>query len=676
MKNPAYRQILRLFLPLDQEVNRVNDAIDYCRKTNCHEVMLFTGLFDSSPSFLTMQEINCRVENILKPAISALENAGIKATLNVLQTLGHHYFPADEEYRKQFPFRERVPQDGSAGGGACPLDENLRQWVKESYTIYAGLKPEYIFVDDDFRTMMKGGLSCFCSEHLRIIGERYGKTVTREEVADAVFMQPDSPLRQHFFDVTTEGFVSLAELIHNTVKAVSPETRLGLMSACLPHGTAGMDLDKIVLALAGNDRPLLRPQVPLYYELMPQRVPAMTFNPSLMRAALPENVEHFAELECTPYGPYGKSAAMTAAQAFALLMQGFPTQAFTFFDTLGHPLPEAKGLIKAFAVNNAFFNKVARLIPENSPCHGVRTAVGSNTLRHRHCNKQANYFNDRELALALPNCGLPLGTCENSPFNVITGDDLRTMSRDGIDQLLKKGALLDFFALNTLWELGFGERIGIRCGKKIDLDDLGMEEHNFGFGKDFESSKCRQPLRFFCYHGFTDARQLTGDERTQAWSMIKNFRMDDVAPGLLVRENEDGERFGVIAFSGDAGYKLLANCDRTRQMRKLFSYIAREPLPLAIHQDNPYIWLLLNRTAEGKPLAGVINCSTDTVEELTVLAGREFAGGCTRITAEGEEVLPFAAAPGDDPDGTGAVQYTLKVTMKPLDFMLLSGIEG
>ena len=72
----------------------------------------------------------------------------------------------------------------------------------------------------------------------------------------------------------------------------------------------------------------------------------------------------------------------------------------------------------------------------------------------------------------------------------------------------------------------------------------------------------------------------------------------------------------------------------------------------------------------------MINCSTDTVEELTVLAGREFAGGCTRITAEGEEVLSFAAAPGDDPDGTGAVQYTLKVTMKPLDFMLLSGIEG
>ena len=31
MKTPAYRQILRIFLPADQETNRVKDAIDYCR---------------------------------------------------------------------------------------------------------------------------------------------------------------------------------------------------------------------------------------------------------------------------------------------------------------------------------------------------------------------------------------------------------------------------------------------------------------------------------------------------------------------------------------------------------------------------------------------------------------------------------------------------------------------
>ena len=675
MKNPAYRQILRLFLPVDQERNRVKDAIDYCKKTNCHEVMIFTGLFDSAPSFLTLDEINERVEKVLKPAIAEFKNSGIKPTLNILQTLGHHYFPNDAEYRKKFPFRERVPQDGSPGGGACPLDENLRQWVTDTYTIYAKLKPEYIFVDDDFRTMMKGGLSCFCSEHLRLISELAGKTVTREEVTDAVFSQPDSPLRKYFFDVTTDGFVSLAKIIHSAVKAVSPDTRIGLMSACLPHGTAGMDLDKILLALAGDDRPLLRPQVPLYYELMPQRVPAMTFNPSLMRAALPENVEHFAELECTPYGPYAKSAAMTAAQAFALLMQGFSTQAFTFFDTLGHPLPEAKKLITAFSSFNPFFNKVAELIPENSPCYGINTPVGRNTLRKRHCSKAANYFNDRELALALPNCGLPLGTCQNSQFNILTGDDVRTMKHEEIDSLLKKGALMDFHALNTLHDLGFGERIGIECKEEIDHDELGMEEYNFSFDKNFEASKSRQPLRFFCYPGLANFHRLVSDNRAEAWSVIRNFRMENVAPGVLVRENEAGEVFAVCAISGDAGHKFLANYDRTRQFRKLFSIIGKKALPLAIHQDTPYLWLLLNRTADGKPLAGIINCSTDTLDEIPLLAGEEFAKGFFRITANGTEEIPLAGQPYPDPDETGAVCYNLKITLKPLDFVLLGAAE-
>ncbi|MBO7742066.1 MAG: hypothetical protein J6S21_05880, partial [Victivallales bacterium] len=606
-------------------------------------------------------------------AIDAFTGAGLKSTLNVTQTLGHHYFPDDAEYRRQFPFRERVPLDGSAGGGACPLDENLRSWVQETYSLYAELQPEYIFVDDDFRTMMKGGLSCFCTEHLRRIGELAGREVTREEVVDAVFFKPDSLLRKYYFDVTTDGFVSLAKLIRESVKAGSPDTRIGLMSACLPHGIAGMDLDRILAALAGDDQPLLRPQLPLYYELMMQRMPAQTFNPSLMRAALPKNVEHYAELECVPYGSYAKSASMTAAQAFALLMQGFSTQAFTFFDSLGHPFAEEELLISAFEKHNPFFNRVAELIPEGSPCLGVKTAVGRNTLRHRHIRRQAAYFNDRELAEALPNCGLPLGTPDDSPFVVLTGDDVRSMTHEEIDGLLKHGALLDFHALNALHDMGFGERIGIRCTGEIAHDELGIEEYSFGFGKDFDSSKCRQPIRYFCYADHADVRRLVSDERAEAWSMIRNFRLENVIPGLLVRENDAGERFGVFSITGDAEHKFLANYDRTRQLRRLFSHIARRPLPLAAHQNNAYLWLLLNKTADGRLLAGIINCSSDTTEEITLLAGPEFSNGFARITADGEEAIAPTSTEAD-PDGTGALICRLPVTLKPMDFILLGAL--
>ncbi len=669
----AYRQIVRIFLPLNNENCRVKETIDFCREINCREVMLFTGLFDNFPCFATLDELRERTRNILKPAIDTWHDAGLKVNINVIQTLGHQYFPNTPEYRAKFPFQERITIHGTGGDGACPIDENLRHWVRESYALFASLKPEYLFVDDDFRTMMKGGISCFCPKHLKEISRLAGKSITIDEVADAIFNQPDSPLKQYYFDVTTDGFVSLAKEIHAAVKAVSPETRIGLMSAVLPHATMGVDLEKVLLALAGNDRPLLRPQVSLYGEVMIHEFPALVFNPSLMRASLPENTEHFAELESTPYGTAAKSAAMTAAHAFALLMQGFPTQAFTFFDTLGHPLPESDKLIKAFASYNKFFNKVAGMIPENSRTSGINTVVGKNILRFRHA-KKANFFNDRELALALPNCGLPLGTDPDSPFQVLTGDDLRSMEHNKIDRLLQKGALMDIPALNALHDLGFGERIGIRCGKRLAADDIGMEEFNFGFGPEFDSTKSRHPLRFFYYDEYSSFHALESDNRAVAWSEIYNYLQQKIAPGLLVRENEAGERFAVIPSLGDICRRFLCSYDRTRQFRKLFSYIARRPLPLAVTGSAPYIWCLLNRGKDGQWYAGVINCSTDCIDELPLAAGKEFARGLTQITADGEIPVDHTI-PVPDPDGSGAMLYSVKVNLAPMQFALFKALE-
>jgi hypothetical protein len=141
--------------------------------------MLFTGCFDSAPSFHTVEEVESHTDNILKPAFETLKAAGLDVSLNILQTLGHLYFPDTPEYRAKFPFQERITLEGKGSGGACPIDENLIEWVKKTYAIYARLQPEYIFVDDDFRTMMKGGLTCFCPKHLALIGEKVGHAVSR-----------------------------------------------------------------------------------------------------------------------------------------------------------------------------------------------------------------------------------------------------------------------------------------------------------------------------------------------------------------------------------------------------------------------------------------------------------------------------------------------------------------
>jgi hypothetical protein len=329
-----------------------------------------------------------------------------------------------------------------------------------------------------------------------------------------------------------------------------------------------------------------------------------------------------------------------------------------------------------FAENNGFFNKVASLIPDGRCCGGINTAVGKNVLRVRHAQAgMTDYFNDRELALNMTLGGLPLGTDKPSPFQVLTGDDLRTMETSQIDIMLKKGALMDVPALRALHDLGFGKRIGIKAGERINDDDIGIEEYNFGFKDGFNSSCFCQPLHYFYNDSISRFVKLESDEKAEKWSIIRNCTGNAVAPGLLVRENEFGERFAVVPFTGDPLKKFTANYDRSRQLRRVFSYIARRPLPLAVQETAPYIWLLINRTADNRLVAGVVNCSSDTIEELPLLAGNEFAKGVVQITCDGEKDIPLVSEVTPDPDGTGAMLFNLKMTLKPLDFALLAAVE-
>jgi hypothetical protein len=71
-------------------------------------------------------------------------------------------------------------------------------------------------------------------------------------------------------------------------------------------------------------------------------------------------------------------------------------------------------------------------------------------------------------------------------------------------------------------------------------------------------------------------------------------------------------------------------------------------------------------------VAGVVNCSTDTICELPLIAGSEFADGFIQITCDGEKDIPLVSDASIDPDGTGAMVFQLKLTLKPLDFVLLA----
>src|SRR4051794_19335882 len=50
-------QILRIHLPLEVAARRTAEVLDYCKRTGCSEVLLFTSSYDHAPSFQSLEQI-------------------------------------------------------------------------------------------------------------------------------------------------------------------------------------------------------------------------------------------------------------------------------------------------------------------------------------------------------------------------------------------------------------------------------------------------------------------------------------------------------------------------------------------------------------------------------------------------------------------------------------------
>lgn len=636
--------ILRIYLPTDVAATRTTEVLDYCRRTGCREVLLFTTSYDQAPSFTSLVEIEAYVATI-GPQAERLRAAGITVSVNVLQTLGHVYFP--KAMQEQFPFQRRVASDGhSSAEGACPLSPALRAWAAGAYAIYARLRPPVLFVDDDYRTMMAGGMYCFCPLHMRRISQLAGREVTREEVVQALVSEawPAPELRRHYHEATTQGFVELAQEIRRAVHGVSPQTRIGQMTAQWPTGAQGMDIYRVLEALAGPHRPLLRPQIGYYSENYIRDAAPAFLNPSRMRGVLPENVEYWPEIENYQYSLYAKSARCTLAQMAACVLGGFNHLALNVFDMFGSPLSDSARLIQRLEASRAFLDRLHGLVPEGSRPLGARLFEHPAQLLVRRARSIGELFSSDELSRRLPVLGLPVTHGVDSPWQVVTGDDVLALDDKALDALLARGALLDAAAADALALRGQSQRIGVSVGDALAQDDLGYEQFTDAatspslYGRKF-------PLRPLAQAG--DWRRLTAlADRARTASEIHNYRQDVVGPALLLTENGRGERFGVLAFRGKGDRHLMENLMRPEQLRNALGWIARRPLPVCTHHDAPYLWPIVNRTADGRLVIGLINLATDAYDTLPVLWDR------TLVPRRLEAVMPdgrLAAAQAGSP---------------------------
>ncbi len=289
--------------------------LTFCQEGRIEEVILFTNYEDLNRGHVTPEE-QAEWLDVYRQAEAVLAPAGISLSLNPWETILH----ADRgrRLRPGQNFRLMVDVEGNqASVCVCPLGEEWRAHIATTYARYAAVGPRVLWLEDDFRyhnhaPMVWGG--CFCEEHLRIISERYGAPVTREELVAALTAPGEPhPLRHIWLDLNGETTVELARQIAQAVKAVSPETQMGLMTSVpATHCAEGRRWHELVEALGGAERVVIRPHLPAYREVPPGQY---LWRFALSRqtvALLPPGTTVLPELDNGPHSLFTKSRAFTA----------------------------------------------------------------------------------------------------------------------------------------------------------------------------------------------------------------------------------------------------------------------------------------------------------------------------------------------------------------------------
>ncbi len=622
--------ILRYYIPEDKAEERIPEIIDYCKKTGCQQVVLFTSSYDRQPSFIPLSEIE-RYSEKLCSWTEVLRREGIKVGINVLATLGHIYFP--EELSSQFPFQRRVDIDGNISlASACPLDSTLQQYLISAYKLYARVKPNLVFIDDDYRYITES-IFCFCSLHLEEFHRRSGKKIDLSELKSHIVnnsLNPD-PIKYQYSEMLNDSLIELAAKLRDAVHEISPESCLGFMTCEPPACLWGLDLERLaeVLAEGNQGKPFLRPQICVYYEDTFKTVPLHFASPMITRNLCAGKVEMYPEIENYMYTTFAKSAQFTRSQIITCLLNGMDNLMLNIFDMFGSPLAENRDIIEMLERNKDYFRRLKEMVPTGTLSEGIAMPVHKKSPIYRRVDTtEKDWYGTKKGWLELfsglqtwynwiPMLGLPIGYhWETSPWNFLFGDDILGMTEEEIEGFLKRGVLVDGRALECLEYRGYGKRVGFTVAGKLSLDEIGYECF-----RDFEfhhqlAGRCH-PLHATASEN--DYRRITPlfPERVQVLSEIINYAGKSVSPMIAIFENERGERIGVLAYCGGMDARIsIVNSRRQIQFRRLFAWLGREELPVAVI-NRPYLAPTYQKV-NGRILLGLFNLSSDVVSEVAL----------------------------------------------------------
>lgn len=639
--------ILRYYLPCEPIYNeevtaqRCDELIDYCVKNRIQAVMLYVDL---NPYWYYLPDNIEHTQYYVKVVDSLgkrLRKVGVSYQLNYQNLFGAWDGGADLRYVNEW--ENYVDQYGNESWGVgCPLGEKFRKIAGAKLKMWAETKPDIIWIDDDIRMhnhrtavheLYAGktqneelDFGCFCDEHMRQFNRRYGLSLSRKQLHQGILSGGD--LRRKWLDFCRIGANDVAQWIEMTVKEVSEDTSVALMSS-IPdsHSVEGRHWGEFLEKLSGDKEPIIRAHFGPYYEYNPHLF-FECYNlieqlKSNIKSQFKGNFEFCPEIENTRFSVWSKSLGATRFQLMLSAFLGCRGITLSIYDLEGGMLNEYPEFEELLQQARPFCDEMAKEKLWDAESLGVTLITSPDRAGETTFKKDASSMEELRFGRMWDNllvkCGIPCRYAtpeeiDSSKIYAIDEFTAELLRNDEIIKILSKSVILDAGAAKCLQERGFGKYLGIKVGEKLSC--MAATEA-FDVFKHSDGSEMRLPIRIVG----NKWNEINLNGAVQMSCYVTPYGNEYTAAALF--KNSLGGTALIFAGNGSMGDGFFSSY-RIEWIKNTLSEISDNALPRI---NNKSYALFAVKETDKHYIAFVANMCADKIENLDVELPSSVAGG-------------------------------------------------
>lgn len=633
---------LRRTLPKWSVDRNLEELVEYCKQNYVDEIIVKVDSEDFTHGIPSIEWVDDYLPN-LKRIKSRLNEIGVVFSLNPWVTLVH--CDRGRQLHETYPDIDlMVGHDGTkCSACACPLSEGWKKVTRELWHRYAALGPDVLWVEDDIRlhNHQPAKFGCFCPLHMKEFSEIVGKDVSREELVEALLAPGEPhPYRKAWLDMNRDIMNETVAFIEGCVHEISPEIKLGLMCS-LPtsHAIEGRDWDSFTTALAGEQTLVARPCLGNYIEVSPR---GLYYSDAFMKVILnclkPDTIIQ-TEVENWCFTGFSKSAKFTFLQCALSFLLGADGVTMNLYDHMGTPMSIDPGMGKMLHDKKAYLNAINERCLKGS-ISGIQLLHPQTGSYNVHAKEDADIYDLSAAGHAWGHILGPLGfptTFEKSNVVALSGQVVRSLSKERITEILSGGVLVDLGALKCLIDAGFEDMLGVSIKRTIFKYDepLAAEEY---FNTDFGGAKDKYLTNTLPHLGGNpEMADMALAKETVVVSHLVDPDVHVKYPFLTLYENKLGGRVAVYPI--DIEYMITGisflNPYRKEQMDNVVEWLSRGDIALKV-TSGPYP-LAVRIDKDGRIVLGVFNLTLDDWPSVTfdLTPGREITGRVEVLQEDG-----------------------------------------